>query len=99
MRMIPIIFRTLRERRVPDLNDAIVLEQAQREGSTEGAAAMGFSSAVAAFGGFFIPIACGASISLTGSPQGALIFFSLFYVSCVAVTWWWYSRQGAEVSC
>jgi NNP family nitrate/nitrite transporter-like MFS transporter len=99
MRMIPIIFRTLRERRVPDQNDAIALEQARREGSTEGAAAMGFSSAVAAFGGFFIPIACGASISLTGSPQAALIFFSLFYVSCVVVTWWWYSRQGAEVSC
>jgi NNP family nitrate/nitrite transporter-like MFS transporter len=99
MRMIPIIFRTLRERGVSDRNDAAALEQAQREGSTEGAAAMGFSSAVAAFGGFFIPIACGASISLTGSPQGALIFFSLFYVSCVVLTWWWYSRKGAEVAC
>ncbi len=99
MRMIPIIFRTLRERGVSNQNDAAALEQARREGSTEGAAAMGFSSAVAAFGGFFIPIACGASISLTGSPQAALIFFSLFYLSCVVVTWWWYSRQGAEVSC
>jgi MFS transporter, NNP family, nitrate/nitrite transporter len=99
MRMIPIIFRTLRERGVSDHNDAATLEQARREGSTEGAAAVGFSSAVAAFGGFFIPIACGASISLTGSPQGALIFFSVFYVSCVVVTWRWYSRQGAEVAC
>jgi NNP family nitrate/nitrite transporter-like MFS transporter len=97
-RMIPIIFRTLREREV-DPNDPAALEQARRMGSTEGAATLGFSSAVAAFGGFFIPIACGASISLTGSPQGALIFFSLFYLSCVVVTWWWYSRQGAEVTC
>jgi NNP family nitrate/nitrite transporter-like MFS transporter len=99
MRMIPIIFRTLRERSVADRNDAAAMEQAWREGSTEGAAAVGFSSAVAAFGGFFIPIACGASISLTGSPQGALIFFSVFYLSCVAVTWWWYSRPDAEVAC
>ena len=99
IRMIPIIFRTLRERKVMDRNDQAALEQAQREGSTEGAAAVGFSSAVAAFGGFFIPIAYGTSIKLMGGPQGALIFFSLFYVSCVAVTWWWYARRDAEVAC
>ncbi len=99
IRMIPIIFRTLHERGVTDRSNQAALEQAQREGSTEGAAAVGFSSAVAAFGGFFIPIAYGTSIKLMGGPQGALIFFSLFYVSCVAVTWWWYARQGAEVTC
>jgi NNP family nitrate/nitrite transporter-like MFS transporter len=98
-RMIPIIFRTLRERRVTDRNDVAALEQARREGVTEAAAAMGLSAAVAAFGGFFIPMAYGASIELTGSPQGALFFFSLFYLSCVLVTWRWYSRKGAEVAC
>ncbi|MCB1823897.1 MAG: MFS transporter [Candidatus Competibacteraceae bacterium] len=98
-RMIPIIFRTLRERQVIDRNDEAALEQARRDGATEAAAAMGLSAAVAAFGGFFIPIAYGASIELTGSPQGALIFFSLFYLSCVLVTWRWYSRKEAEVSC
>jgi NNP family nitrate/nitrite transporter-like MFS transporter len=98
-RMIPIIFRTLRERGVLDRNDQTALEQARREGSTEGAATLGFSSAVAAFGGFFIPIAYGTSIKLTGSPQGALMFFSAFYLSCVAVTWWWYRRREAEVAC
>ena len=98
-RMIPIIFRTLREREVADRNDAAALEQAQRAGSTESAATLGFSSAVAAFGGFFIPIACGTSIKLTGGPQSALILFSLFYLSCVVATWRWYSRRGAEVAC
>jgi len=98
-RMIPIIFRTLRERQVADRNDAVALEQARREGATEAAAAMGLSAAVAAFGGFFIPMAYGASIELTGSPQGALFFFSLFYLSCVGVTWRWYFRKGAEVAC
>jgi NNP family nitrate/nitrite transporter-like MFS transporter len=98
-RMIPIIFRTLRERQVADRNDEAALEQARRDGATEAAAAMGLSAAVAAFGGFFIPMAYGTSIELTGSPQSALIFFSLFYLSCVLVTWRWYSRKEAEVSC
>ncbi len=97
-RMIPIIFRTLRERAV-DPKDQAALEQARRLGSTEGAATLGFSSAMAAFGGFFIPIAYGTSIKLTGSPQGALLFFSVFYFSCVAGTWWWYGRRDAEVAC
>ncbi|MFZ1639842.1 MAG: MFS transporter [Candidatus Contendobacter sp.] len=98
-RMIPTIFRTLHEREVIDRNDAAALEQARRVGATEAAATMGFSSAVAAFGGFFIPIACGTSINLTGSPQGALIFFSLFYLSCLWITWRWYSGKEAEVPC
>jgi NNP family nitrate/nitrite transporter-like MFS transporter len=98
-RMIPVIFRTLRERGVRDPNDAAALEQARRVGSTEGAATLGFSSAIAAFGGFFIPIAYGTSIKLTGSPQAALIFFSAFYLSCVVLTWRSYARRGAEVAC
>ena len=98
-RMIPIIFRTLREREVTDPNNQAALEQARRVGSTEGAATLGFSSAIAAFGGFFIPIAYGTSIKLTGGPQGALIFFSVFYLSCVLGTWRWYARRGAEVAC
>ena len=98
-RMIPTIFRTLHEREVMDRNDAAALEQARRVGVTEAAATMGFSSAVAAFGGFFIPIACGASINLTGSPRGALIFFSLFYLTCLWITWRWYSGKEAEAPC
>jgi NNP family nitrate/nitrite transporter-like MFS transporter len=98
-RMIPVIFRTLREREVRDQSDRAALEEARRVGSTEGAATLGFSSAVAAFGGFFIPIAYGTSIKLTGSPQGALIFFSVFYLTCLLGTWRWYARRGAEVAC
>ena len=98
-RMIPTIFRSLRERQVSDPNDTVALEQARRTGATEAAAAIGLSAAVAAFGGFFIPMAYGTSIELSGSPQGALLFFSVFYLSCVGVTWWWYWRKGAEVPC
>jgi len=98
-RMIPVIFRTLRERQVANRNDAAAIEQARHDGATEAAAAMGLSAAIAAFGGFFIPMAYGTSIELTGSPQSALLFFSLFYLSCVLVTWRWYLRKGAEVVC
>ena len=98
-RMIPIIFRTLRERTISDPRDAAALEQARREGSTEGAAALGWSSAMAAFGCAYIPIAYGTSIDLTGSPRAALLFFSLFYLTCVLGTWRWYARRGAEVRC
>ena len=98
-RMIPIIFRTLRERAVADRGNAVALEQARREGSTEGAAAMGWSSAVAALGCAYIPIVFGTSINLTGSPQAALILFSVFYLTCLMGTWWWYTRRDAEVTC
>ena len=98
-RMIPIIFRTLRERAVRDPSDRAALEEARRVGSAEGAATLGWSSAMAALGGFFIPIAYGTSIKVTGSPQGALVFFSVFYLSCVLGTWYWYARRDAEVAC
>ena len=97
-RMIPTIFRSLRERQAAGQGEA-ALAQARRDGVTEAAATLGFSSAVAAFGGFFIPIAYGASFDLSGSPQGALIFFSLFYLSCLLITWQWYARKGAAVPC
>mgnify|MGYP001765415547 CR=1 FL=1 len=97
-RMIPTIFRTLREREAAGQDEA-AQEQARRMGITEAAATLGFSSAVAAFGGFFIPIAYGTSIGLTGGFQSALIFFSLFYLSCLWITWKWYSRKEAEVPC
>ena len=97
-RMIPTIFRTLREQEAAGQGEA-ALEQARRMGITEAAATLGFSSAVAAFGGFFIPIAYGTSIGLTGGFQSALIFFSLFYLSCLFITWKWYSRKEAEVPC
>jgi NNP family nitrate/nitrite transporter-like MFS transporter len=98
-RMIPIIFRTLREREVKDPNDKAALEAAHRVGATQGAATLGFSSAVAALGLAFIPIAFGTSINLTGSPVAALVFFCVFYLSCLVGTWHWYARRGAEVSC
>jgi NNP family nitrate/nitrite transporter-like MFS transporter len=65
----------------------------------EAAAILGFTSAIGAYGGFFIPKSFGTSIAMTGGPQAALIGFVIFYVTCIAMTWWYYSRKNAEVPC
>ncbi|HET8797772.1 MAG TPA: NarK family nitrate/nitrite MFS transporter [Thermoanaerobaculia bacterium] len=65
----------------------------------EAAAVLGFSSAIGAYGGFFIPKSFGTSIAATGSPAAAIIGFIAFYVTCIAITWWYYARRGAEVAC
>jgi NNP family nitrate/nitrite transporter-like MFS transporter len=98
-RMIPVIFRTLAERSLaPDANptDKAV---AARRATIESAAVIGFSSAIGAYGGFFIPKSYGTSIALTGGPQAALYGFTVFYATCLALTWWWYYRKGAECPC
>ena len=97
-RMIPIIFLTERQRAAQG-QGAAVEASAVRDANKEAAAVLGFSSAVGAYGGFFIPKSYGTSIALTGGPAGALYVFLAFYVTCVAVTWWYYSRRNAPMPC
>ena len=97
-RMIPVIFRTLHERWSAG-KGAAAQEQAVKDAGKEAAAVLGFSSAIAAYGAFFIPKSFGTSMALTGGPQTALYVFVGYYVSCILVTWWWYSRKGAETPC
>ncbi len=88
--MIPNIMRLEVPRLMPHLPAADQLRQAEKES----AAIVGFTSAVAAYGAFFIPKSFGSSISATGSPLGALIGFLIFYASCAALTWFVYTRRG-----
>ncbi len=93
--MMPAIFRTLLLRQAAGRGpDALAL--AQRNAAKESAAVLGFTSAVAAAGAFFIPMSFGRSIAATGGPTAALIGFIVFYLSCVALTWWYYLRRGAD---
>lgn len=46
-----------------------------------------------------IPRAFGASVSATGGPQAAMFCFIAFYLACIAVTWWFYLRRGAQMPC
>lgn len=57
---------------------------------------LGFSLAIMAYGGFFIPKSYGSSIDLSGGPEGALYVFIVFYLTCIAIIWW-YSRRDAEI--
>ncbi|RHW20391.1 nitrate/nitrite transporter [Pseudomonas jilinensis] len=90
-RMVPVIFHDLLLRELGNER----AEEAQKAANRESAAVIGFISAIAAYGGFFIPKAYGSSIELTGSVAAAFIGFILFYASCIAITWWFYARRGA----
>jgi NNP family nitrate/nitrite transporter-like MFS transporter len=95
-RMIPSIFREEKLQEAKGLGDvgrALALKAA----SIEGAAALGFIGAVGACGGYLIPRGFGASIAATGGPHLALVVFLAFYVTCVALTWWYYLRKSLLV--
>ena len=96
-RMIPSIFREDRLREAKGTGEAGRL-QAIKAGVLESAAALGFIGAVGACGGYLIPRGFGASIAGTGGPHLALEIFLLFYVSCIALTWWYYMRRSFLVT-
>ena len=97
-RMIPVIFLTERQREAAG-KGAAAKEQAIKDANKEAAAVLGFSSAIGAYGGFFIPKSYGTSIAMTGSADAALYCFIAFYVTCIAITWWFYSRKNAPMPC
>ncbi|WP_108663872.1 nitrate/nitrite transporter [Acuticoccus kandeliae] len=88
--MIPAIMGREVPRLMPELGAADVRRQTERES----AAIIAFTSAIAAYGAFFIPKAYGTSISMTGGPVAALWGFLAFYVACLAITWVFYTRPG-----
>ncbi len=70
-----------------------------RDAQARGAAALGLCSAIGAYGGFFIPKSLGSAFALAGGPQAALFCFLAFYLSCMAICWWFYGRSHAPLSC
>ncbi|MCY0096770.1 nitrate/nitrite transporter [Hoeflea ulvae] len=86
--MIPAIMAREIPRLMPELKGDVLRKQAERES----AAIIAFTSAIAAYGAFFIPKAYGTSIAMTGGPVAALWGFLGFYVICVALTWFYYTR-------
>jgi NNP family nitrate/nitrite transporter-like MFS transporter len=97
-RMIPVIFLTERQRAAAG-KGAASQEQAIKDANKEAAAVLGFSGAIGAYGGFFIPKSYGTSIAMTGGPEAALYLFIVFYLTCIAITWWYYARRDAEMPC
>src|SRR5437660_1407648 len=59
----------------------------------EAASVLAFSSAIAAYGSFFIPQGYSLSLARTGGYTGALVAFVAFYLTCLGATWWFHLRQ------
>lgn len=96
--MIPIIFATEHLRAAAG-RGAAAEERAVHDGNRAAAAALGFASAISAYGGFVIPKSLGTSIALTSDATAALVTFIAFYITCIAITWWHYSRRLAPMPC
>jgi NNP family nitrate/nitrite transporter-like MFS transporter len=90
---------------IPAIFRAEKLHEAEGQGETgralalkqaglEAGAALGFIGAVGACGGYLIPRGFGASIAATGGPYLALEIFLLFYITCIALNWWYYMRKS-----
>jgi NNP family nitrate/nitrite transporter-like MFS transporter len=96
--MIPVIFLTDRTHAAQGKGPE-AREQAIKDGNKEAAAVLGFAGAIGAYGGFFIPKSYGTSITMTGGPEAALYLFIVFYLTCIALTWWFYARRNAPMPC
>lgn len=88
--MIPVIMG----KEIPRLMPHLTGTDSARQIAMESGGIVAFTSAIGAYGGFFIPKAYGSSIAMTGSPIGALWLFLAFYVLCLAITWLVYTRPG-----
>lgn len=56
---------------------------------------LGWTSAVAAYGAFYIPLVLGEQIN-AATPEVALIGFAIFYAVCMVVNWFFYLRKSGE---
>jgi NNP family nitrate/nitrite transporter-like MFS transporter len=96
--VVPAVFRKLHEQSAEGKGQT-AQAAAITAGDVEASVALGFTSAIAALGLFFIPAFVATSIQTTGSAHFAMSVFSVFYLSCVLATWWWYKRKDAEAKC
>lgn len=58
--------------------------------------ALGWTSAVAAFGAFIAPSILSSQFR-AGTPELVMYGFAVFYASCMLVNWWFYLRKDAEI--
>ena len=79
---------------IPRLMPGLDATATRRQSDRESAAIIAFTSAIAAYGAFFVPKAYGTSIVMTGGPIAALWAFLAFYVLCLFITWAFYTRRG-----
>ena len=59
---------------------------------------LGWTSAIAAYGAFIIPIVFGQQIKL-GHAEYAIYGFAVYYIICLLLNWYYYDRKGAKIKC
>lgn len=59
---------------------------------------LGWTSAVAAYGAFIIPIIFGQQIK-AGHAEYALYGFTVYYLICLALNWYFYDRKNSGIRC
>jgi NNP family nitrate/nitrite transporter-like MFS transporter len=58
---------------------------------------LGWISAIAAYGAFIVPSVFKTQVA-NGTPQTAFYGCSVYYLLCLFVTWWFYSRAGSALT-
>jgi len=97
--MIPAVSLSLYMSKERLRGEELVETVTNKESDIHASAVLGFSSAIATYGAFYIPKSFGTSIALTGGAEAAMFSFLLFYASCIAITWWYYARENAPIPC
>ena len=59
---------------------------------------LGWTSAIAAYGAFIIPIVFGQQIK-AGHAEYALYGFTIYYVICLFLNWYYYDRKNSGIRC
>lgn len=59
---------------------------------------LGWTSAIAAYGAFIIPIVFGQQIK-AGHAEYALYGFTIYYVICLFLNWYFYDRKNSGIKC
>ncbi len=59
---------------------------------------LGWTSAIAAYGAFIIPIVFGQQIK-AGHAEYALYGFTIYYVICLFLNWYYYDRKNSGIKC
>ena len=60
---------------------------------------LGWTSAIAAYGAFIVPMLFSWSLSRFGSANVAFGIFAAVYAVNLVLCWWYYARRGAEKPC
>jgi MFS transporter, NNP family, nitrate/nitrite transporter len=81
---------------VPDLIEGEWPEPAPRRSIRESGQVIGLVSAVGALGAFMVPVLLALALGTSGGVHGALTMFVVFYLVCMALTWWCHVRTRSD---